>query len=591
MKFVKRRVSEETVSGKIYDWQLVKRLLKYARPYLGLVLFAFVLLIIVTGAVLARPYIIKIAIDDHILGDRSYLSVLYLAGVYLLVITLGFAANYLQNYVLNFASQRIVYDIREEVFSHLQKLSIAFFDKNPVGRLVTRVANDTANLNEMFTEVLIGLIKDVMLIAGIIIVMLQMNLRLAMISLVSLPLIWLATQMYKKMAQAAFRQARVKLAALNSSLQENIAGMRLVQVFNRQADKFNEFDAINREHYQAEMKALKAHALYRPSMDLIYFFVLGLLLWFGGRSVLNETVQLGVLYAFINYTERLFHPINEMTQKYTMLQSAVVSSERIFMLLDEKETVSDPEEPVEPPQVHGQIEFRNVWFAYNEGEWVLKDVSFHIKPGEKVALVGPTGSGKTTVVSLLNRLYDVQRGEILIDGVPVKKLRQDYLRSSVAPVMQDVFLFSGDILANIHLDSDRVSEERALQAARYANVEDFVKKFPDGYHHQVKERGITLSTGQRQLISLARALAFNPKILVLDEATANIDSESEAFVLDAVEKISSEHTTIIVAHRLSTVQHADRILVFHKGRIVEEGNHQELLRLRGLYYKLYQLQN
>ncbi|MBS3971044.1 MAG: ABC transporter ATP-binding protein [Clostridia bacterium] len=586
----KNTFAEETISGKIYDWQLIKRLLKYVRPYWGYVIFSLILLMVVSGVVVARPYIVKIAIDNHILGDGNFNNIIQLVIIYFTIITMGFAANYLQNYLLNYASQRILYDIREAVFTHLQGLSLSFFDKNPVGRLVTRVANDTANLNEMFTEVLIGFIRDFILIAAIIIVMLQLDLGLAAISLISIPLILFATNVYKRVAQRAFQQARVKLAALNSSIQENITGMRIVQIFNQQESRFKEYDTINKEHYEAELKAIKAHALFRPSIDIIFFFILGLLLWYGGAGVIQDTMQLGVLYAFINYTERLFQPINDMTQKYTQLQSAVVSSERIFMLLDEKETVKDPITPIPLKEVQGKIEFKNVWFAYNDQDWVLKDVSFEIRPGETVALVGPTGSGKTTVINLINRLYDVQKGDIFIDNMPIKELNQGSLRRSIAAVMQDVFLFSNSIMANIHLDYSRVDEEIAKRAAGHVGADEFISKLPGGYDYQVKERGITLSTGQRQLIAFVRALAFDPKILILDEATANIDSQSEAIIQNAMEKLSKNRTTIIAAHRLSTVQNADKILVFHKGRIIESGSHQELLKRRGMYYKLYQLQ-
>ena len=586
----KNTFAEETISGKIYDWQLIKRLLKYVRPYWGYVIFSLILIMVVSGVVVARPYIVKIAIDNHILGDGNFNNIIQLVIIYFTIITMGFAANYLQNYLLNYASQRILYDIREAVFTHLQGLSLSFFDKNPVGRLVTRVANDTANLNEMFTEVLIGFIRDFILIAAIMIVMLQLDLGLAAISLISIPLILFATNVYKKVAQRAFQQARVKLAALNSSIQENITGMKIVQIFNQQESRFKEYETINKEHYEAELKAIKAHALFRPSIDIIFFFILVLLIWYGGAGVIQDTMQLGVLYAFINYTERLFQPINDMTQKYTQLQSAVVSSERIFMLLDEKETVKDPITPIPLKEVQGKIEFKNVWFAYNDQDWVLKDVSFEIRPGETVALVGPTGSGKTTVINLINRLYDVQKGDIFIDNMPIKELSQASLRRSIAAVMQDVFLFSDSIMANIHLDSSRIHEEIAKKATGHVGADDFISKLPGGYDYQVKERGITLSTGQRQLIAFARALAFDPKILILDEATANIDSQSEAIIQNAMEKLSKNRTTIIVAHRLSTVQNADKILVFHKGRIIESGSHQELLKRRGMYYKLYQLQ-
>ena len=582
--------TEETISGKIYDWQLVKRLLKYVRPYWLYVLISLILLVIVAGVVVARPFIIMIAIDNHLLGDGDFDSIIYLAVIYFIIITVGFAANYSQNYLLNYAGQKILYDIREALFSHLQNLSLSFFDKNPVGRLVTRVSNDTSNLNEMFTDVLVGFIRDIVLVIALIGIMIHLDWRLAIISLISIPLILLATSIYRKSAQKAFQQARVKLAALNSSIQENIAGMKIVQIFNRQESIFKEYDTINKEHYDAEMKTIKAHSLFTPSINIIFYFIMVLILWFGGADVIEGTIQLGVLYAFIAYTERLFQPINEMAQKYTQLQSAVISSERIFMLLDEKENVTDPQNPASLKEVRGEIRFKNVWFAYNEQDWILKDVSFEVKPGETIALVGPTGSGKTTVINLINRLYDVQKGEITIDNLSVKEITQADLRGNIATVMQDVFLFSDDIITNIHLDTDRADEKTAKEAADHVGADKFINKLPDGYSYQVKERGVSLSTGQRQLIAFARALAFDPKILMLDEATANIDSQSEALIQEAMEKLSKDRTTIIVAHRLSTIQNADRILVFHKGRIVENGTHQELLKRKGMYYRLYQLQ-
>ena len=588
---MRRDFAEVEITDKIYDWKLMKRILAYARPYTGLIAVSILLLIIVSGVIILRPYLIKVAIDDHILGDQDYSSILRLVVIYFSLITMSFLINYLQNYILNLTSQKIMHDIRGAIFSHLQKLSVSFFDKNPVGRLVTRVTNDTANLEEMFTEVLIGLIKDTILVIGIIVVMLMLDVKLALISLIAIPLILLSTQLYKNMAQGAFRTARTRLAALNSALQENIVGMRIVQIFNQQANRFSEFNQINKDYLKAELKAIKAHAIYRPSMDVIFFSLLALLIFIGGREVMENSVQLGVLYAIINYTERLFQPINDMTQKYTMFQSAVVSSERIFLLLDEKEVIADVKSPSALPEVWGKVEFKNVWFAYNNNnDWVLKDVSFEINQGETVALVGPTGSGKTTVVNLLNRFYDIQKGHILIDDVPIESLRQADLRAGIATVMQDVFLFSGDILSNIQLDSEQISIEQVKQSAKYVGAEDFIVNLPGGYRYNVKERGITLSVGQKQLISFARALAFNGAILVLDEATANIDSQTESLIQETLKKVSRNKTTIIVAHRLSTIQHVDKILVFQHGKIVEAGNHQDLLRRRGVYYRLFQLQ-
>ncbi|MDK2985798.1 MAG: ATP-binding cassette, subfamily multidrug efflux pump [Clostridia bacterium] len=680
-----RSFQEKEIEGKVYDLQLLRRILSYAKPYWLLIVISVILVFIITAVDLARPYLIKIAIDEHIKGytapmvsflpeespvkgvhykgriyvretelsqefpekarfqlikyqgkyfliqgvinpDKDYgvmekngqtflkqgksiyqarplsrsearifrekdiKDVTRLGLIYFVIVTAALFINYGQNYLLQFTSQKIVYDLREDVFTHLQKLSLAFFDKNPVGRLVTRVTNDTATLNELFTEVLINMVKDFFIVLGIIIIMLKLNWKLAIISYISIPLTLLSTYIYKKVAQDAYRKVRVKLAELNSTLQENISGMRIVQIFGQQYNKFKEFDSINLQNLQAEIKALKAEAFFRPSMDLIYSFVLALLVWYGGRDVLQGTIQFGVLYAFINYTEKLFRPINDMTQKFTLMQNAVVASERIFMLLDEEETISDPLHPKKFADFKGEIVFKDVWFAYEDEEWVLKDVSFEIKPGETVAFVGPTGSGKTTITNLITRLYNIQKGEILIDGINIKDLKQNDIRKMVAVVMQDVFLFSGNILSNITLDSPEISEEKAKKAARYVNAEEFIKKLPGGYNYEVKERGATLSAGQRQLIAFARALAFDPKVLILDEATASIDTQSEILIQDALNKLTAYRTTIVIAHRLSTIKNADKIIVLHKGRIKEMGTHHELLAERGMYYRLYKLQ-
>lgn len=680
-----RSFQEKEIEGKVYDLQLLRRILSYAKPYWLLIVISVILVFIITAVDLARPYLIKIAIDEHIKGytapmvsflpeespvkgvhykgriyvretelsqefpekarfqlikyqgkyfliqgvinpDKDYgvmekngqtflkqgksiyqarplsrsearifrekdiKDVTRLGLIYFVIVTAALFINYGQNYLLQFTSQKIVYDLREDIFTHLQKLSLAFFDKNPVGRLVTRVTNDTATLNELFTEVLINMVKDFFIVLGIIIIMLKLNWKLAIISYISIPLTLLSTYIYKKVAQDAYRKVRVKLAELNSTLQENISGMRIVQIFGQQYNKFKEFDSINLQNLQAEIKALKAEAFFRPSMDLIYSFVLALLVWYGGRDVLQGTIQFGVLYAFINYTEKLFRPINDMTQKFTLMQNAVVASERIFMLLDEEETITDPLHPKKFADFKGEIVFKDVWFAYEDEEWVLKDVSFEIKPGETVAFVGPTGSGKTTITNLITRLYNIQKGEILIDGINIKDLKQNDIRKMVAVVMQDVFLFSGNILSNITLDSPEISEEKAKKAARYVNAEEFIKKLPGGYNYEVKERGATLSAGQRQLIAFARALAFDPKVLILDEATASIDTQSEILIQDALNKLTAYRTTIVIAHRLSTIKNADKIIVLHKGRIKEMGTHHELLAERGMYYRLYKLQ-
>ncbi len=502
----------------------------------------------------------------------------------------GFILNYIQIYLLQYTGQKIIFSIRQEVFSHVQSLPLSFFDKNPVGRLLTRVTNDSEALNDMYTNVLINLFKDIFILIGIVVVMLNLNVQLALISFVSLPLIIGTSLIYKKLARDAFRIVRTKLARINATLNENISGMRIVHIFKREKQQFSQFDEINRSHYDSSMKELKTAAIFRPSMDLIYSISLALLIWFGGRGVISGLFEFGVLYAFIDYTRRFFQPINDLTEKYTIMQSAMASSERIFQLLDQKDTIPNPAQPVAVESVIGKIEFDHVWFAYQNEEWILKDISFTIEPGEMVAFVGATGAGKSSIISLLGRFYDIQKGTIRIDGVDIKTMDKYQLRKNIGIVLQDVFLFAGDIKSNIRLNNMKINDEEIQQVARYVNADHFIEKLPDQYNEEVKERGSTLSQGQKQLLAFARTLAFDPSILILDEATANIDTETELLIQDALTKLTQGRTTIIVAHRLSTIQHADKIIVLHKGQIREIGTHQQLLSNGGLYYKLYQLQ-
>lgn len=678
---------EEETLGKVYDYRLMKRLMNYAKPYKWQILISIFLLLVITATELVQPYLIKVAIDDHINGihqqmvayevnqapqegilfqnkvyirekenteqadpslskyqilsvgneyyliegvihkgssykllhresdqpmiladDQSYpaqllsdqeirlfrkqdISALYRMGLLFFVILLvGFILNYIQIYLLQYTGQKIIFRIREELFSHLQTLSLSFFDKNPVGRLVTRVSNDTEALNEMYTNVLVSLFKDIFILSGIMLVMLQLNLKLALISFISLPLIILTTLIYKRMARDAFRHVRTRLARINATLNENISGMKVVHIFHRQQQQFEKFKEINTSHYQANMKELHTAAIFRPSMDFIYSFSLTLIIWFGGNGVLTGIIEFGVLYAFIDYNRRFFQPINDLTEKYTIMQSAMASSERIFQLLDQNETIPNPEKPILKDKIIGEIEFDHVWFAYQNEDWVLKDISFKIKPGEMTAFVGATGAGKSSIISLLGRYYDIQKGSIKIDGSDIRLLDKEHLRRNIGIVLQDVFLFTGDIKSNIRLNQQQISDEEIEQVARYVNAHSFIEKLTRQYNEEVKERGATLSQGQKQLLAFARTLAFNPSILILDEATANIDTETEILIQDALKKIIKDRTTIVVAHRLSTIQHADKIIVLHKGQIRETGTHQELLSLGGLYYKLYQLQ-
>lgn len=580
---------EEETLGKAFDARLMRRLLKYAKPYIGLISACFLLLLLITFSDLARPYLMKIAIDDYIaVGNKEGLK--NIALIFIAVITGGFICNYIQVYLLNYTGQKIIYNMRQELFSHLLRLSLSFYDRNPVGRLVTRVSNDMENLNEMYTSVLVNLFKDIFTLIGIIIVMLRMNAKVALISFIAIPFIFLSAMIFRRESSKAYRLTRVKLAKINSTLSENISGMKIIQIFNRENYKYDEFTEINDEHKQASLREVFVFAVFRPSMDLIYSFSLALLIWYGGGKVLQGALPFGVLFAFVNYIDQFFKPINDLTEKFDIMQSAMASAERIFLLLDQEEGIKNIEAPKPLGKVEGKIEFKNVWFAYEGENWVLRDVSFTINPGETVAFVGATGAGKTSIISLITRLYDIQKGEILIDGKNIKEIDKYELRSQIAVVLQDVFLFTGDIKGNIRLNNQDIDDEKIKEVAGFVNADTFIENLPNKYDEKVMERGATLSSGQRQLLAFARALAFNPSVLILDEATSNIDTETELLIQDAIKKLIKDRTNIIIAHRLSTIQNADKIIVMHKGKIREMGKHQELLDKKGMYYDLYLLQ-
>lgn len=586
---------QEEIMAKPFDWKIMKRLLTYAKPYWFYILIGVIAILLVTVSNLLRPYLVQQAIDNyinnpHISKERAIQGVIRIGSLYIVIITVAFLINYGQVYLIQYTGQKIIFNLRQQIFEHLQKLSLSFFDRNPVGRLVTRVTNDTDTLNEMYTSVITNLFNDVFIIAGIVIAMVSYNLKLAFIALSTTPLILTGMYIYRKLASQAYRLVRVRLARINAFLSEHISGMKIVQLFVTENKKIEEFKKINKEYYDANMRQLTIFAIFRPSMDVIYSLTLALLIWYGGRDIIAGKIEFGVLYAFVNYLQQLFQPIFDISEKYDILQSAMASAERIFILLDTKEEVKDPENPIPLEEVKGKIEFKNVWFSYNGKEWVLKDVSFEVNPGETVAFVGATGAGKTSIINLLCRFYDIQKGEILIDGIDIRKVRQQDLRKHIGIVLQDVFLFTGDIKSNIRLNNKNITDNDIYRVAKYVNAHQFIKKLPEGYNSKVTERGSTLSAGQRQLLAFARALAFNPKILVLDEATANIDTETERLIQDALEKLTKGRTTLVIAHRLSTIQHADKIIVLHKGRIREIGTHQELLQKKGLYYNLYMLQ-
>lgn len=587
---------EEEKLGQAYDAGLMKRLMRYVRPYRGLFVAAIVLSLLVTGTELVFPYITKIVIDRYMLPSQSLEQAVAGIGQFaLLFLGLLLARllfSFIQVYVLQYTGQRVMYDMRTQIFAHLMKLPVRFFDKNPVGRLVTRATNDVAAINEMFSAVLVYLFKDAFLIVGIFAIMFQLNWRLAGLILLLTPLLVWITFEFRKRARDAFREVRRKLAKLNAYLAESISGMRIIQLFVREQGSFREFSQINDEEYQANMRQITIFAVFQPLIGLLRAVATALILWYGGFGVVGGVFTLGSLVAFVSYIEMLFQPISDLAEKYNILQGAMASSERIFLLLDE------PEERYLGKRllpVKGRIEFRDVWFAYvpqpqSDADWILKGVSFTVESGERVAIVGPTGSGKTTIISLLLRLYEIQKGQILLDGVDIQELDLESLRSQMAVVLQDVFLFSGDVLGNIRLQSEKIPTERAIEAARFVQADAFIQELPDRYQTEVKERGATLSVGQRQLLAFARAVAFNPKILILDEATANIDSKTEHLIQGSIGRMLEDRTSIVIAHRLSTIRHSDKIIVLHRGRIVEEGTHEQLLATKGLYHALYTLQ-
>ncbi|MDP9381363.1 MAG: ABC transporter ATP-binding protein/permease [Chloroflexota bacterium] len=568
----------------------MRRFLTYVFPYkrqLGL----GVLLLLGTSLVdLAGPFIVGMAIDDYIRTRRPE-GLLGATVLYLLVLIAGFVFRYLQTFVTGALGQLVMYDLRTQLFRHVQRLSLSFFDRNPVGRLVTRLTNDVDALNELLTSGIVAIIGDSFTLIGIAILMLYLNWQLALITFCVLPILVYASLKIQVRMRAAFRQTRLRLARINAFIAENVTGMQVVQLFNRERRNFDNFTHLNADYREATMRSTFYFALFFPIVGMISALAFGLIIWFGGGRVVAGAMSLGALVAFLQYVERFFLPIRDLSEKYNVLQSAMASSERIFRLLDEEEDVRDPERPVRLGTVHGEVEFDHVWFRYNEDAWVLRDVSFKVQPGESVAFVGATGAGKTSIISLMSRFYDVQKGRVLVDGVDVRDVAQAELRGHIGVVLQDPFLFSGTIASNIRLHNQNISDEQVRQAARYVNADAFIQRLPNGYDEEVRERGAGLSVGQKQLLSFARAIAFNPEImLVLDEATSSVDTETEGLIQDALQKLMKGRTTFIIAHRLSTVQNVDRIIVLHKGRIVEQGNHQELLAQRGYYYRLYELQ-
>src|SRR2546430_2236713 len=653
---------EEEVLGKAYDSRLMKRLLTYLRPYRWQTGIALGSILLKVGADVLGPYLTHVVIDrylapvpglhtpfDFFLSKNPFTGVAQVALLYVGLLMFSFLLEYLQTYFMQWAGQMVMFDLRSQIFRHLQRMHIGFYDKNPVGRLVTRVTTDVDALNEMFTAGVVSIFEDVFVLAGIVWIMLRMNSNLALLTFAVLPLIAIATKLFRDKVRDSYRRIRVAIARINAYLQEHVSGMMVLQLFNREQRAFDKFSDVNEVHMEAFKDAIMAHAVYYPVVEILSATAIACVIWFGGSNVIHNVTTIGILAAFIQYAQRFFRPIQDFSEKYNILQSAMASSERIFKLLDTPVEITSPAvtKSAEGP---GRIEFDHVWFAYRtipgnadvgtgalaptngqggigipEGsgkavqpetadplgrpgrpraavptqtvpgqtgqpDWVLRDVSFAIEPGETVAIVGHTGAGKTTIISLLMRFYDVQKGAIKIDGVDIKEMDLAELRRRFGVVLQDPFLFTGTIAGNIRLGTAWIEDSGVSQAAEDVNLADFVRSLPGGFEEEVRERGSTLSTGQKQLISFARALAHDPRILILDEATSSVDTETEFKVRDALSRMVEGRTSVVIAHRLSTVQRADKIIVMHKGQVREMGTHQQLLAQRGIYYKLYQLQ-
>jgi len=643
---------EEDILGKAYDSRLMKRLLRYLRPYTWQVALALVAIVLKAGTDVLGPYLTKVAIDRYLarspgatsafwswLSPAPLTGIAQIAGIYVGMLVFGFLLDFVQTYFMQWTGQKVMFDLRSQIFRHLQRMHIGFYDKNPVGRLVTRVTTDVDALNDMFTSGVVAIFEDIFVLAGILAIMLNMNWRLALITFAVLPFIAVGTKIFRDKVRDSYRRIRVAIARINSYLQEHVSGMVVLQLFNREKRAHRKFSEVNAVHMEAFKDAIMAHAVYYPVVEVLSSIAIACVIWYGGNNVIRGITTIGVLVAFMQYAQRFFRPIQDLSEKYNILQSAMAASERVFKLLDTPVDITSPAE-TKMPDGPGRIRFEHVWFAYRSGDalgdsrpnhvgtdargqagkaitdrvgtdalvrpgrleesansknqtepdWVLRDVSFTIEPGETVAIVGHTGAGKTTIISLLMRFYDVQKGAITIDGVDIKEMDLAPLRRRFGVVLQDPFLFTGTVEGNIRLGTEWIEDEDVAKAAEDVNLADFIRSLPGGFKEEVRERGSTLSTGQKQLISFARALAHNPKILVLDEATSSVDTETEFRVRDALARMVEGRTSIIIAHRLSTIQRADKIIVMHKGQVREMGTHQELLANRGIYYKLYQLQ-
>lgn len=580
---------EEEILGKAYDARLVIRLARYLRAYRRPLLLSFLFLALSTASQLLGPYITKIAIDRYIAG-QDLAGLERMVWLYLGSVFLGFVFLFAQTYLAEYTGQRAMHDLRSEIFAHLQAQDLAFFDRHPVGRLMTRTIHDVETLNELFSTGVVGLLADACVVVGIAAAMLWLDWRLALVALAGFPAILYLSGFYRRRARDVYRESRLKLARLNASLQENLSGIATIQAFAREHEAFARVQRNNLDYRDLLLRSVRYNAMFFPIIEIFSALTIGLVLWYGGGLILQRALEAGVVVAFLQYIQRMYHPIRDLAEKYNILQAAMASAERIFALLDTEPALQSPARPRRPRRAEGSVVFEDVWLSYRAGEPVLRGVSFAVAPREKIALVGQTGAGKTSILAALFRFYDIERGRILVDGVDVRDWDKAELRRHLGLVLQDPFLFSGDIAGNITLGDPRVGEERMREAARRAQIAEFIERLPRRYREEVQERGATLSHGQRQLLAFARALAFDPKILVLDEATSSVDTETERRIQEALRELLAERTAIVIAHRLSTIRNVDRILVIHRGEIREEGSHEQLLARGGLYSRLYELQ-
>ncbi len=581
--------AEENLEDKYYDWPVFKRILGYLRPYRMLVVVSLVLLLAVSMLNLAGPYLTKVAIDDYI-RVQQFEGLDQIALIYIVVLAGAFACQFLQYMTMQYIGQKVMFDLRTEVFAHLHKMSFRFFDRNPIGKMMTRTVNDVEVLNEMLTSGLILVFSDLFTLVGIFLMLAWLDWRLMLMVCAVFPFLYLATQAYRVRARDALRKNRAHVTTLNSALEENLSGMTTVQLFNQEDAQYRKFTQINRDKLREDLRSIHYNSVYLPSIDVFSAIGMGLVIWYGGGRFVQEEVQLGVLVAFLMYLQKFFEPIRDMAEKFNIIQTAMASSERIFELLDKPEELPNPERPQAVSNIAGNIEFQNVWFAYNGDDYVLQDVSFSLKEGESLAIVGATGSGKSTVINTLLRFYDIQKGRILIDGVSLQEMNKQDLRRQMALVQQDVFLFSRNIMDNIRLGNTSLGLEEVESVAQSVHSHHFINNLPFKYEQELIERGSSLSMGQRQLLSFARALASDPRILILDEATSSVDTETERQIQNAIQELMEGRTSIIIAHRLSTLKTVDKVLVLKQGRVQEFGTRQELLRNQGTYYNLLKLQ-